>query len=79
MTASKNEPLMEVHQQVNARLYRVRYQSNLRNKNWRKAIEEHEAILDLLSRRDGGALAATLRAHLQSTWQNVSHGMQQEA
>ena len=79
VTASKNEPLMEVHQQVNARLYRVRYQSNLRNKNWRKAIEEHEAILDLLSRRDGGALAATLRAHLQSTWQNVSHGMQQEA
>ena len=69
--ASRNEALVEAHGRINARLYRVRYRSNLLNRKWHTAIEEHESILRALERRDGPALATELRAHLGSTWSKV--------
>lgn len=74
VAASHNSALAEMHDQLNARLYRVRYQSNLSNDNWQTAIEEHEAILDALGRRDAAAVASILRNHLGSTWSNISQG-----
>ncbi len=71
VAASHNEALREIHGQVNARLYRVRYQSNLSNTKWHSAINEHDAILHALNDRDGMRLARILRAHLGSTWRNV--------
>ena len=72
VAASHNEALKEIHAQTNARLYRVRYQSNLNNTKWHTAITEHEAILEALCDRDGQRLARIMRAHLGSTWRNVS-------
>jgi len=72
VAASQNGALAELHDQLNARLYRIRYQSNLANENWRKAIREHGAILDALERRAASELARILRAHLGSTWSNIS-------
>lgn len=71
VAASHNEALREIHGQVNARLYRVRYQSNLNNTKWHTAITEHDAILQALCDRDGPRLARIMRAHLGSTWRNV--------
>jgi len=72
VAASHNGALAEMHDQLNARLYRVRYQSNLSNESWRTAICEHDAIQEALDRRDAPGLAAILRDHLGSTWSNIS-------
>lgn len=72
VAASHNGPLAELHDQLNARLYRVRYQSNLSNESWRTAICEHDAIMEALDQRDAAGLAVILRAHLGSTWSNIS-------
>ena len=72
VAASGNDSLIETHQRINARLYRVRYRSNSRNTKWNIAIEEHENILAALQARDGAALSNILRDHLGSTWANVS-------
>jgi DNA-binding GntR family transcriptional regulator len=72
VAASRNQSLIETHARLNARLYRVRFQSNLRNRTWPTAIEEHKAILDALARRDGAALSTLMRDHLGSTWAKVS-------
>ena len=69
--ASGNPALVEVHRRINARLYRVRYRSNLRNTSWHTAIEEHESILAALEARDARRLAAVMRTHLGSTWSKV--------
>ena len=72
LTSSRNLALIETHGRINAQLYRVRYQSNLRNRKWQSAIEEHEEILEALEARDPERLSAILRAHLGSTWAKVS-------
>ena len=72
VSAAANPALEDVHRRINARLYRVRYRSNLRNTRWHTAIEEHESILAALEARDAPRLAATMRAHLGSTWAKVS-------
>ena len=72
VAASRNAGLAETHDRINARLYRIRYRSNLRNRKWHTAIEEHQAILEALDRRDGALLSTVLRDHLGSTWAKVS-------
>ncbi len=72
IAASGNLSLIETHARLNARLYRFRFQSNLRSTTWPTAIAEHEAILAALMRRDAGALSALMRDHLGSTWDKVS-------
>ena len=72
VSAAANPALEDVHRRVNARLYRVRYRSNLRNTRWHTAIEEHESILEALEARDAKRLAGIMRAHLGSTWAKVS-------
>ena len=78
VAAAHNAPLAEMHALLNARLYRVRYQSNLNNAKWHSAIEEHEQILGALTARDGAALARILRAHLGSTWAKVSETLAED-
>ncbi len=78
VATSGNLSLIETHARLNARLYRFRFQSNLRNKTWPTAIAEHEAILDALMRRDGAALSALMRDHLGSTWDKVSRIMSED-
>ena len=78
VAASRNVSLIETHARLNARLYRVRFQSNLRNRTWPSAIDEHTAILDALMRRDGATLAALMRDHLGSTWTKVSEIMAED-
>lgn len=79
VAASHNAALIELHAQTNARLYRVRYQSNLNNAQWPTAIEEHETILEALCARDAEALARILRGHLGSTWAKVKERLEAEA
>lgn len=70
--AARSETLLDIHGRLNARLYRVRYQSNLRNELWGTAVEEHNNILSALENRDATKLSKLLRDHLKSTWEKVS-------
>lgn len=73
--AAHSETLLSFHSQLNARLYRIRYQSNLRNELWGSAVEEHNGLLDALEKRDASKLSKLLREHLKSTWEKVSDPM----
>ena len=72
VSAAANPVLADIHRRLNARLYRVRYRSNLQSTRWHSAIEEHESILAALEARDGKRLATVMRAHIGSTWAKVS-------
>jgi len=71
VNAARSETLLSMHARLNARLYRIRYQSNLRNELWGSAIEEHSHIMDALEKRDATKLSKLLRLHLKSTWEKV--------
>ena len=75
VTAARSETLLSLHARLNARLYRIRYQSNLKNETWGTALEEHDAILKALLKRDSQKLSTLLRQHLRSTWEKVSEFM----
>lgn len=72
IVAGGNRVLVESHDQLNARLYRIRYLSNQRNERWHEAIEQHEAIVDALGARDGERLERLLNQHLREAWIKVS-------
>ena len=74
--AARSETLLSLHSRLNARLYRIRYQSNLKNERWGSALEEHDQIMDALEARDSERLSSLLRLHLRSTWEKVSEIME---
>ncbi len=69
--ASRSATLLSLHSRLNARLYRIRYQSNLKNEKWGSAVEEHDNILSALEKRDSTTLSYLLRQHLKNTWEKV--------
>jgi DNA-binding GntR family transcriptional regulator len=77
--SSHNSTLVETHARINMQLYRVRYASNLKNRTWPSAIEEHEHILQALEARDGMELVSQLKAHFNSTWSKFQEFGEQEA
>jgi DNA-binding GntR family transcriptional regulator len=68
---SRNAALIEHHRLVNARVYRIRYLSNLRAERWAKAIDEHEKMLDALGARDGERLRAILESHVLRAFEQM--------
>lgn len=62
--ASGNATLAATYRNLNAHVRRARFMANLSQARWDKAVEEHEAMLDALVRRDGGRLQQLLREHL---------------
>ena len=48
-----------------ARIRRARYVTPMMPQRWALAVQEHEAILNALQRRDGVGLSHILRAHLR--------------
>lgn len=70
--AARSETLLSIHSRLNARLYRIRYQSNLRNELWGSAVAEHDEIMTSLEKRDAVKLSSLLRQHLKSTWEKVN-------
>jgi DNA-binding GntR family transcriptional regulator len=63
--AAKNPVLSSTYNQVNARLQALRFRSNQDEAKWKRAVKEHEQMIDALTKRDSGALRAVLVMHLQ--------------
>jgi DNA-binding GntR family transcriptional regulator len=70
--ASRNASLIEVHGQLNLRLYRVRYLAIIQQQDWTFVSSQHEAILAALDQRDGPLLSRLLVEHLSGAWRAIA-------
>jgi DNA-binding GntR family transcriptional regulator len=65
-SAAKNPVLLGTYTQVNARLQALRFRSNQDEAKWKRAVREHEQMIEALVKRDGAALRAILVQHLNN-------------
>ncbi|MGB0254496.1 MAG: GntR family transcriptional regulator [Litorivicinaceae bacterium] len=68
LKASHNDVLVEEHQRVNSRLFRIRFQPNDSDARWKSAMDEHEAISTALESRQPELLGELLTNHLSYAW-----------
>lgn len=64
LEASCNEALLEMYGNLSQRVKRVRYTKEMSDDYWRRAVEDHEAMITALKQRDGKRLGQILRDHL---------------
>lgn len=64
--AAKNPVLAQVYTQVNARLQALRFRSNQDGDKWKRAVKEHEKMIEALAARDGAAMREVLLVHLRN-------------
>ena len=62
--AARNPVLAQTWRTVNARLQALRFRSNFDEAKWKRAVKEHERMVELLAARDAVALRALLIEHL---------------
>lgn len=72
VTLSKNDTLRALHDNLQARLKRIRYVGNESAPKWQGAVDDHAEIIAALEVRDGARLGAILRQHMDNTWTRVS-------
>ena len=65
IAAAGNPVLSGLYESVTVRIRRARYVTPMTPQRWALAVQEHEAILNALQRRDGVGLSHILRAHLR--------------
>jgi len=73
--AARNKLLSHVFSTLNLRVQNLRFRSNLNHDKWDKAMHEHVAMVDALSRRDGPELSRLLREHLERKCEAVIEGL----
>src|SRR2546423_1316737 len=64
--AAKNPVLTATYNQVNARLQALRFRSNQDGAKWKRAVKEHEKMIEALQARDPAAMRNVLVAHLNN-------------
>ncbi len=72
VAAARNPPLVEIHDQHNARLWRARFISSQRPANRDVQMQKHQDIVDALTERDGERAARALRDHLSNAVRNIA-------
>jgi len=63
--AARNPVLTRTYRTVNARLQALRFRSNLDERKWQHAVQEHAAMIDRLAARDAPGMRALLVQHLE--------------
>lgn len=63
--AARNAVLTQTWRTVNARLQALRFRSNVDEAKWKRAVAEHERMVELLARRDAAGMRALMVEHLQ--------------
>lgn len=69
--ASGNGVLAQTHEQLQARIKRIRFIGNETPDRWAAAVAEHEEMVAALERRDADGLAEVLGRHLDKTLDRV--------
>jgi DNA-binding GntR family transcriptional regulator len=64
--ATKNPVLITTYNAINARVQSLRYRTNQDAAKWKRAVKEHEHMVDALSARDAPALRAILVEHIHN-------------
>lgn len=62
--AAQNPVLAETYTRINARVQSLRFRTNQNETKWKRAVAEHEQMIDALTKRDGARLAQVLVDHL---------------
>ena len=62
--AAGNRVLTQTWANVNARLQALRFRSNFDEAKWKRAMKEHDRMVELLAARDAAALRALMVTHL---------------
>lgn len=76
--AAKNPVLSQVYQQVNARLQALRFRSNQDGEKWKRAVKEHEKMIEALAAHDGAAMRDVLQGHLRNKRDVVLEQLREE-
>ncbi len=76
--ASGNEPLMQVHQTFNARLWRARFISSRQRVNRPGTLKQHSSIVKALQKRDADRCSHALKAHLQAGFNNIKGALESQ-
>jgi len=71
VAAAGNPALSGLYESVTARIRRARYFTPMTPRRWALAVQEHEAILNALRRRDGVGLSHILRTHMRHKREEV--------
>lgn len=64
MRAAKNATLAQLYSGLSSRIQRFRYAAHKTPEQWKRAIDEHEEMLQLMIGREGEKLAALMEAHI---------------
>ncbi|MES2785578.1 MAG: GntR family transcriptional regulator [Pseudomonadota bacterium] len=64
--AARNPVLSSTYNQVNARLQALRFRSNQDGEKWKRAMHEHDRMIEALSARDADAMRDVLVTHLNN-------------
>jgi DNA-binding GntR family transcriptional regulator len=63
--AARNPVLTQTWRTVNARLQALRFRSNFDAAKWKRAVKEHDRMIELLAARDGPGMRALMVEHLE--------------
>jgi DNA-binding GntR family transcriptional regulator len=74
-----NATLANTYRALNGHVRRARYMANLSRERWDHAVDEHQKILDALTRRDTTQLPGLLRSHLINKMGVVMEALAQQA
>jgi DNA-binding GntR family transcriptional regulator len=62
--AARNKVLSQTWANVNARLQALRFRSNFDEAKWKRAVKEHDGMVDLLAARDAAGMRSLMITHL---------------
>ncbi|QJW84259.1 GntR family transcriptional regulator [Ramlibacter terrae] len=77
--AARNPVLATVYNQVNARLQALRFRSNQDGEKWKRAVKEHEKMIEATAARDAAAMREVLALHLRNKRDTVLEQLRAEA
>ena len=77
--AAKNPVLTATYNQVNARLQALRFRSNQDGEKWKRAVKEHEQMIEALAARDAAAMREVLLSHLHNKRDVVLEQLRRDA
>jgi DNA-binding GntR family transcriptional regulator len=69
--AAANPVLAGAYARINARVQSLRFRTNQNETKWKRAVKEHEQMVNALDARDGAALGQVLAQHLQHKRETV--------
>lgn len=75
LAAARNQTLSSLYRGLEGRIRQARYIANMSDARWAQAVEEHTRMLSALEVRDGAALAAIMKTHLENKFETVKDAL----